>query len=403
MKYVVILGDGMPDYPLDELGGKTPLEYARTPNMDKLAKCGEMGTVKSVPDGMPAGSDVANLSVMGYDPARYYTGRSPIEAVAMGVEMSDQDLTFRCNLVTLSDEEPYKSKSMLDYSAGEISTAEAREIMNAVGQKLGSEIHSFYPGVSYRHLMVWRGGPSPDGFKLTPPHDISGKEITDYLPQGENSSVLLEFMEKSGAFLKEHPVNRDRLARGLKPANSIWLWGEGRKPRLDSFREKYGLEGVVISAVDLIKGLGILSGLEAADVPGATGTITTDFRGKAQRALKELHSGSDFIFVHVEAPDEAGHQGDIETKIKAIEEIDEKVVGEILRGLEDFPEYKLMVLSDHPTPLSLRTHTSEAVPFCIFKKGTPLKNPKGEYSESFAAKGIYIEKGHELMDYFLGK
>ncbi|MDO9536306.1 MAG: cofactor-independent phosphoglycerate mutase [Bacillota bacterium] len=403
MKYVVILGDGMPDYPLEKLGGKTPLEYARTPNMDRLAKCGEMGTVKSVPQGMPAGSDVANLSVMGYDPAIYYTGRSPIEAVAMGVEMADDDLAFRCNLVTLSDEEAYKSKSMLDYSSGEISTTEAQEIMNAVGKKLGSEIHNFYPGVSYRHLLVWRSGPVPEGFKMTPPHDISGKVITEYLPRGENSGLLLEFMEKSNAFLPEHTVNRERLARGLKPANSIWLWGEGRKPRLNSFREKYGLEGVVISAVDLIKGLGILSGLEAVDLPGATGTITTDFRGKAQRALKELHNGNDFIFVHVEAPDEAGHQGDIETKIKAIEEIDEKVVGEILRGLEDFPEYRLMVLSDHPTPLSLRTHTAEPVPFCIYKKGAPLKNPQGQYSESFAAKGIYIEKGHELMDYFLGQ
>jgi 2,3-bisphosphoglycerate-independent phosphoglycerate mutase len=403
VKYVVILGDGMPDYPVDELGGKTPLAYARTPNMDRLAKCGEAGMVRSVPAGMPAGSDVANLSVMGYDPDRYYTGRSPIEAVAMGVRLAEEDVAFRCNLVTLSGEGPYEYRSMLDYSAGEISTPEAREIIKDVADRLGNSIFNFYPGVSYRHLMAWRGGPEPNAFNLTPPHDITGKEIDAYLPQGENTQVLLEFMEKSSVFLPDHPVNRERAARGLRPANSIWLWGQGRKPRLDSFSEKYGLEGAVISAVDLIKGLGILAGLEAADVPGVTGNINTNFRGKAQKALNMLQDGLDFVFVHVEAPDEAGHHGDLQAKVKAIEEIDEKVVGEIARGLEEFPDYRLMVLSDHPTPLSLRTHTAEPVPFCIYKKGGGVKNPQGEFSESFAAGGIYIEKGHTLMDYFLGR
>jgi 2,3-bisphosphoglycerate-independent phosphoglycerate mutase len=401
VKYVVILGDGMPDFPLEELGGKTPLQYAHTPYMDKLAKYGKMGMVKTVPQGMPAGSDVANLSVMGYDPARYYTGRSPIEAVAMGVKLAQEDVAFRCNLVTLSGEGPYEQRSMLDYSAGEISTPEAREIMAAVKDRLGNEIFNFYTGVSYRHLMVWRGG--PDGFNLTPPHDITGKEISAYLLQGENSQVLLEFMKVSSTFLPGHPVNRERAARGLRPANSIWLWGQGRKSRLDSFREKYGLEGAVISAMDLIKGLGILAGFEVVDVPGATGNITTDFKGKARKALDVLLEGRDFVFIHVESPDEAGHQGDLEVKIRAIEEIDEKVVGEILRGLEEFQDYRLMVLSDHPTPLSLRTHTAEPVPFCIYKKEDPLKNPQGEFSESFAAKGMYMEEGFRLMNFFLGR
>jgi 2,3-bisphosphoglycerate-independent phosphoglycerate mutase len=340
---------------------------------------------------------------MGYNPARYYTGRSPLEAAAMGVELAEEDLAFRCNLVTLSGEGPYERRIMHDYSAGEISTSEARKIIEDVTVRLGNDIFNFYPGVSYRHLMVWRGCPEPNGFNLTPPHDITGKEVAGYLPKGEKSELLLELMEKSSAFLPEHPVNRERAARGLRTANSIWLWGQGRKPRLDSFPKKYGVEGAVISAVDLIKGLGILAGLQVATVPGATGNINTDFRGKARKALEALQKGLDFVFVHVEAPDEAGHQGDLQTKIKAIEEIDAKVVGEIWPGLEEFPHYRLMVLADHPTPLSLRTHTAEPVPFCIYKKGDDVKNPRGEFSESFAAGGIYIEKGHTLMNRFLGR
>jgi 2,3-bisphosphoglycerate-independent phosphoglycerate mutase len=399
VKYIVILGDGMPDYPLEELGGKTPLQYARTPYMDKLAKQGEMGMVKTVPQGMPAGSDVANLSVMGYDPARYYTGRSPIEAVAMGVKLAEEDMAFRCNLVTLSGEGPYKKRRMLDYSSDEISTPEAREIIEEVAARLGNETFNFYTGISYRHLMVWRGG--PDGFDLTPPHDITGKEIAAYLPEGENGPVLLRFMEESCSFLPEHTVNRERQSRGLRPANSIWLWGQGRRPRLDSFKEKYGVEGAVISAVDLIKGLGILAGLEVVNVPGATGNISTNFRGKALKAVEALKEGRDFVFIHIEAPDEAGHRGELEIKIRAIEEIDEKVVGEVLRGLEEFPEYRLMVLSDHPTPLTLRTHTAEPVPFCIYNKGDAVKNPQGEFSESFAAGGVFFPEGYRLMDHFL--
>ena len=401
IKYLIILGDGMPDYPVDELGGQTPLAYARTPCMDRLAQCGELGRVGNVPAGMPPGSDVANLSVLGYDPEKYYTGRSPIEAVAMGVELVEDDVAFRCNLVTLSGAGPYRLRNMQDYSAGEISTAEAREIIKEVAGRLGNDIFNFYPGVSYRHLMTWQGGPDPAAFNLTPPHDITGKDITAYLPQGENAPVLLDFMEKSSVFLPNHPVNKKRAAGGLNMANSIWLWGQGRKPRLDSFPGKYGLTGAVISAVDLIKGLGILAGLEAAVVPGATGNIDTDFSGKAQKAIQLLQGGVDFVFVHVEAPDEAGHQGDLQAKIEAIEKIDEQVVGEVMHSLEEFPDYRLLVLSDHPTPLSLRTHTADPVPYCIYRKGDALKNPQGAFSENFAAQGKYIAKGYTLMDHFL--
>ena len=399
MKYLVILGDGMPDYPCAELGGKTPLQYARTPQMDRLAQMGEFGMVKSVPDNMPPGSDVANLSIMGYDPARYYTGRAPIEAVAMGVDLAGDDTAFRCNLVTLSAEEPYAAKTMLDYSAGEIETEEAHVLIDELAKRLGNGIFHFYPGISYRHLMVWRSG--PQNFDQTPPHDIYGKVIGNYLPAGEDGEKLLALMEESHALLPLSPVNRERLARGAKAANSIWLWGQGRKPSLDSFVKKYGLSGAVISAVDLIKGLGLCAGLEAVHLPGATGNIHTDFRGKAIKALEKLQEGLDFVFVHVEAPDEAGHQGDLETKIKAIEEIDEKVVGEVLRGLSDFPQSRLMVLSDHPTPLALRTHTSEAVPYCIYKGETEKTNPDATFCEAVAQKGSYLPYGHLLMDKFL--
>ncbi|MEW5921986.1 MAG: cofactor-independent phosphoglycerate mutase [Bacillota bacterium] len=399
MKYIVILGDGMPDYPLEALGGKTPLQYARTPHMDWLAQRGELGMVKSVPPNLPPGSDVANLSIMGYDPARYYTGRAPIEAVAMGVDLAAGDTAFRCNLVTLSAEKNYAEKTMLDYSAGEIDTGEARLLVDELSRRFADGVMQFHAGMSYRHLMVWREG--PDNFTLTPPHDIHGQIIGPYLPGDSHGEKLLTLMRESHAFLPHHPVNRERAARGLNVANSIWLWGQGRKPRLDSFPDKYGLNGAVISAVDLIKGLGLCAGLEAVYLPGATGNIHTDFRGKARKALEKLQEGLDFVFVHVEAPDEAGHQGDLQTKIKAIEEIDEKVVGEVLAGLRDFPESRLMVLSDHPTPLSLRTHTREAVPYCIYKGDKIPGNPASAFCEEAAGKGPCFDQGHLLMDYFI--
>ncbi len=399
MKYIVILGDGMPDYPLDELAGKTPLQYARTPNLDWLAKRGELGTVYGVPPGLPPGSDVANLSIMGYDPTRYYTGRAPIEAVAMGVDLAAEDTAFRCNLVTLSGEKNYADKVMLDYSAGEIDSATAKVLVDGLSKLFSSKVLRFFPGMSYRHLMVWRGG--PDDFTLTPPHDIYGQKIGPYLPDAKYAQKLLSLMMESNAFLEQHPINKERAAKGLNPANSIWLWGQGRKPQLDSFKEKYGLEGAVISAVDLIKGLGLCAGLEAVNLPGATGNIHTDFRGKAKKALEKLQQGFDFVFIHVEAPDEAGHQGDLQTKIKAIEEIDEKVVGEVLRGLHDFPQSKLMALSDHPTPLALRTHTREAVPYCIYKGGRTVVNARAAFCEESAQKGPCFKKGYRLMDHFL--
>lgn len=400
-KYVVILGDGMPDYKMPQLDNRTPLEAAHTPNMDFLAGKGIMGMVKTIPQGYPPGSDVANLSVIGYDPARYYTGRSPLEAVSMGVDLKEDEVAFRCNLVTLSEASSFEEKVMVDYSAGEISTSEAALLIEEAGKELGAGEFSFYPGISYRHLMVWKGG--PDDIDLTPPHDISDREVGPYLPSGKGL-LLRQLMEKSHEFLSHHPVNQSRGEKGLLPANCMWLWGQGRKPRLKSFKDKYGLTGSVISAVDLIKGIGLCAGLEVVEVPGATGNIHTDFSGKAKAALLELEKGKDFIYLHVEAPDEAGHQGKVEDKIKAIEEIDEKVVGEILRGLEKHKDYSLMVLSDHPTPLKVKTHVEDPVPFVIYDGKDSSRGKAAGFNEGEAEKtGIFLESGPQLMDYFLGK
>ncbi len=400
MKYIVALGDGMPDYPLEELGGKTPLQYARTPHMDRLAADGEVGSVKTIDETMPAGSDVANMAVLGYNPLRFYSGRAPLEAAGMGVDLEPSDVALRCNLVTLSDDEPYEKKVMVDYSSGEISSAEAHELINEVAVKLREDGQAFYPGMSYRHLLVWQGGPVE--LVLTPPHDITGKEIGPYLPQGKQCEVLLRLMQESSSFLPSHPVNRRRLQNGFRAATSIWLWGQGKKPSLDSFREKYGLEGSVISAVDLVKGLGVCAGLKAVDVPGATGNIETDFKAKAAYGLQELRDGADFVYIHVEAPDEAGHHGDAGLKVQAIEEFDEKVVGELRSGLKEFPEYRLMVLSDHPTPVPVRTHTREPVIYCITPPtGLFPVRMGGVFEETFAASGPLFEQGYTLMDHFI--
>jgi len=401
MKYIIILGDGMPDYPLEELGGKTPLEYAQTPNIDKLARCGEMGLAKTVPQGLPPGSDVANLSVMGYDPSRYYTGRSPLEAAGMGIEMGSTDLAIRCNLVTLSEDEPYSGKTMRDYSAGDIDSPQGAVLIDEIARLLGNDTLKFYPGVGYRHLLIWKNGPPSDLFRLTPPHDISGQKITAFLPNGEKGPDLLRLMEKSYVFLSEHQLNMDRRKKGFAPANSLWLWGQGKKPHLDSFKEKYGIDGAVISAVDLLKGIGVCASLEVIEVPGATGTINTNYAGKVLAALESLQKGMDFIFIHIEAPDEAGHRGELGTKIEAIETIDAKVVGEMLKGLDDFSDYKLLVMADHPTPLALRTHTHEPVPFCLYRKNDLLHSPDLTFSEKTAAKGPYFNPAWRLMDYFL--
>lgn len=400
MKYIVLLGDGMADYPVPELGGLTPLQAAIKPNMNMLASKGETGMVKTVPPGIPPGSDPANLSVMGYDPKLYYTGRSPLEAVSMGINLSETDTALRCNLVTLSDGSPYSSRVMLDYSADEITTDEAAEIIREVNEQLATSHLRFYPGISYRHCMVWEDGPLKLG--LTPPHDILGKNIAPYLPSDPHGSFLLELMEKSADFLQEHPVNLKRKAKGLNPANSIWLWGEGRKPSIPLFRDKYGLQGSVVSAVDLIKGIGLCAGLRSVEVEGATGNIHTNFLGKAQAALQELKAGSDFVYLHVEAPDECGHRYEIENKVKSIELIDSQILGTLLDGLEEYPAYSILLLPDHPTPLALRTHTSEPVPFALYRKGNGIGSGVSGYDE-FQARttGLSIEAGHTLMDYFI--
>lgn len=401
MKYVVILADGMADEGCKELGGKTPLQYAHTPNMDFLAGQEQMGMIRTVPEGYPPGSDVANLSVLGYDPRKYYTGRSPLEAVSMGVELGPNDTAFRCNLVTLSGEENYADKIMVDYCAGEISSEESEKLIKKINSKLSTNQVHFYPGVSYRHLMVWRGG--PENSDLTPPHDIPGQRINKHLPKGEGSEFLRGLMQASYDILKDDPVNTERVNQSKNPANSIWLWGQGKKPSLTGFYEKFGLQGAVISAVDLIKGIGICAGMKVLEVQGATGNIHTNFPGKAEAALKGLEGGLDFVYIHVEAPDEAGHQGDLETKIKAIEEIDKKVLGEILYGLKNIGEFKLMVLPDHPTPVSIRTHTADPVPFVIYHSGCKGTG-SGKFDEETARKyPLKLEEGHTLMDYFLKK
>lgn len=400
MKYVVILGDGMADYRMPQLDNKTPLQYAQKPNIDSLARYAEVGMVKTIPQGIPPGSDAANLSVMGYDPKRFYTGRSPLEAVSMGVRLSDTDLAFRCNLVTLSAEGDYENKIMVDYSSDEITSEESSQLIEEINRHFACNDIAYHPGISYRHCMVWSNG--PDGFKLTPPHDILEKGIKNYLPQGENASRLFKMMKESHNILKDHPVNKAREARGLRPANSIWLWGEGRRPAIPLFSDKYGVHGAVVSAVDLIKGIGICAGLESIDVEGATGNIQTNFIGKARAALNELEAGLDFVYVHVEAPDECGHRYEIENKVKAIELIDRQVVGTILEGLEKYEDYSILVLPDHPTPLSLRTHTSEPVPYLLYRKSSRIASGVDGYDEFQAAgTGVYLDEGYKLMDRFL--
>lgn len=400
MKNVVFLGDGMADHPLEQLGGKTPLQVARKPHMDALAKAGKTGLVRTIPQGMKPGSDNANLSVMGYDPLTCYTGRSPLEAVSMGVELREEDVTYRCNLVTLSEEEPFDDKIMLDYSGGEISTPEAVELIRSLADAFDDESKQLFPGVSYRHCLRYRGAVAGKT-QLTPPHDISDRPIGEYLPKGENAEVLKTLMRRSYDLLKDHPVNASRRARGLKIANCCWFWGEGTKPKLPLFREKTGLSGAVISAVDLIKGIGILAGMEVVEVPGATGNLNTNFRGKGEAALKVLQD-HDFVYVHMEAPDECGHHGDLEGKIKAIERIDEEVVGPVVEGLQKWGAFSALVLPDHATPIALKTHVAEPVPFLIYRSTRPLENPVCGYDEQEAKKsGILIDPGYTLMDQFL--
>lgn len=400
MKYIVVLYDGMADYPVPAFDGKTPMEMAKKPNLDKLAKMGEIGLVKTVGDGLKPGSDIANMSVLGYNPKECYTGRSPLEAVSIGVNMLDTDIIFRCNLVTLSDESDYTAKTMVDYSAGDISTADATEIIKSVQEHFGNDIFRFYAGVAYRHCLVWKKGTLDLG-SMTPPHDISGRVIGEYLSKSENAERLIAMMKESYDFLMEHPVNKRRIAEGKRPANSIWLWGEGTKPSLPDFKEKYGVDGSIISAVDLLKGIAKCANMASPDVEGATGYIDTNFDGKAQCAIEELKT-KDFVYIHLEAPDECGHRNEPENKVKSIEIIDEKILGKILPELDKYDDYKIMVLPDHPTPIVTMTHASDPVPFMIYRKSTAKDNGIDTFTEATAkASGNYIDVGYTLMDKFI--
>lgn len=398
MKYIVMLGDGMADYPVEALGGKTPLEVAKKPNIDRLARGGRLGMVKTVPDGLKPGSDVANLSAMGYDPLKCYTGRSPLEAVSIGIQMDDTDVAFRCNLVTLSDDAEYAEKTMVDYSSGEITTAEAAELIRVVDEAFRTDEILFYPGISYRHCMIWHQGPV--GLNLTPPHDISDRKITEYLPQ---NPVILDLMKRSYEILKDHPINQDRIARGLNPANSIWLWGEGTRPGVTGFEAAYGVKASVISAVDLIKGIGLCAGMKVIEVEGATGNIDTNFKGKGEAALKTLLDGQDLVYIHVEAPDECGHHGDLEGKIQAIERIDQDIVGPLLKGLEEAGEdYSILVMPDHPTPISIKTHISDPIPYLLYCSTDVTDSGIDTYTEKTGkSTGVYVEPGYLLMQQLL--
>ena len=392
----------MADYPVDFFDGKTILEVAKKPTIDYMCAHGELGMVKTVQDGMKPGSDVANLSVMGYDTRECYSGRSPLEAASIGVEMKDDDVTFRTNLVTLSDEENYEDKTMLDYSAGEITTKEANELINAVAEELNTDKIKFYAGISYRHLCVWNGGST--NVDMTPPHDISDKKIADHLPKGDGADVFLEMMKKSEKILKEHTVNKARVAAGKNPATSIWPWGEGTKPQLENFEEKFGLKGSVISAVDLIKGIAKCAGMNSIDVEGATGNCETNWDGKAQAALDAILDGSDFVYLHMEEPDEMGHQGAPEKKKFAVETIDAKVVKFLKEELEKRGiDYKMLIMPDHPTPISLKTHVSDPVPYVIYDSTKDIDTDLSYTEENGKKTGLYIEKGYTLMNHFLDK
>ncbi|MGH7771925.1 MAG: cofactor-independent phosphoglycerate mutase [Candidatus Binatia bacterium] len=398
MKYVILQGDGMADYPLDMLGGKTPLEVAATPNMDWLASHGIFGLAHTIPEGFPPGSDVGNMSILGYDPTLYHTGRSPLEAASMGVSLGPEDIAFRCNLVTLRREGTHSV--MEDFTAGHISSQEAAEIIADLNRHLGGDGVEFYPGVSYRHLMVWRKG--KETMKTTPPHDITDQKIEPNLPDGDGGELLRHLMKGSETLLAQHAINRKREERRERKATSIWLWGQGRAPRMPSLKERYDIKGGVISAVDIINGLGVYAGLERIRVPGITGFFDTNYKGKAEYGLRALEE-RDLIFIHVEAPDEAGHMGDVEKKIKAIEDFDEKVVGTLLSGMDRWREWRVLLLPDHPTSIVLKTHVSDPVPFVFFSSTEREKPKELGFNESAAKKtGVVVEKAFTLMDALIG-
>lgn len=400
MKYVIVLGDGMADRPIEELGGMTPLEYARTPQMDALAAVGEIGMVHTIPEGMSPGSDTANLSVLGYDPKIYYSGRSPLEALSIGVDMKPTDVSLRCNIVTLSEEEEnYEDKKILDHSSGEISTEEAAILIEAVKKELETDSYKLYVGTGYRHLLIWDQGKVVE---LTPPHDVLEQTIGQYLPQDD---ALKAMMKKSYEILVNHPINIERKKKGLNPANSCWFWGAGTRPSLSSFQEKTGLKGAMISAVDLLKGIAVGASMENIYVEGANGGLDTNYEGKAQAAVDALTKEDyDFVYVHLEAPDEMGHQGSVEKKVQAIENLDARVVAPIKAGLEQAgTDFRMLVLPDHPTPIALRTHTGDSVPYLLYDS-TKIQQNSWKYNEKEAGQsGHYIARGCEMIDYLIGK
>lgn len=405
MKYIIVLGDGMADEPIDGLEGKTPLEYGKTPTMDRLAQTSEIGMVHTIPEGMKPGSDTANLSVLGYNPEIYYTGRSPLEALSIGVNMADNDIAIRANLVTLSEEEDdYEKRTITDHSSGEISTQDAAILLEAVARELGNDVFRFYVGTSYRHLLIWQGGSVVD---LSAPHDHLGCVIKDFLPENK---ILYEMMKKSYDILVSHPINVKRREMGLNPANSLWFWGAGTRPELSSFEEKNGKKGVMISAVDLLKGIAVGAQMENINVEGANGGLHTNYRGKAMAAVHALlEEGKDFAYIHVEAPDEMGHQGSVENKVKSIEYLDDQVIKTVVLAMDESGEpYRLLVLPDHPTPVRLRTHTAAPVPYMLYDSQEGFDRGIGDrvryYNEKEGeAGGIYIANGYELIDHLFSR
>lgn len=400
MKYIIVLGDGMADEPLKELGGKTPLAYAATPNMDRIAKRAQIGLAKTIPDGMKPGSDTANLAVLGYDPKKYYTGRSPLEALSIGVDMEADDIAIRCNIVTVSDDElPYEEKTMIDHSSSEISTEDAAILLEAVKKELEKDAYRFYVGTSYRHCMIWRGG---EVVELTPPHDILGRVIGEHLPQ---DAALRGMMKKSYDILNNHPLNEERARKGLNKANSLWFWGAGTRPALDSFEGKFGKKGAMISAVDLLKGIAVGAQMNNIEVPGADGTLETNYEGKAAAAVKAVtEDGNDFVYIHVEAPDEMGHQGSVERKVKAIEYLDGRIIGPVFDRMTELGEdFRMLVMPDHPTPICTRTHSGKPVPYMLYDS-TSEESHSWCYNEKEAEEsGNYLEEGYTLINELLEK
>ncbi len=401
MKYLVMLFDGMADTPNSALGGKTPMVLANKPFVDRLSKTAEVGMCRTVAAGLKPGSDVANLSVMGYDPKVCYTGRSPLEAASIGIDLKDTDVTLRCNLVSLSDEENYADKTMVDYCAGDISTEEGRAIIKTVEEKLGNDIYKFYGGVSYRHCLVVSHGTTDLG-DMTPPHDISGRVIGEYLSESENAKPLIELMKKSYDILKEHPVNIARREKGLNTADSIWLWGEGTKPMVENFKEKNGVSGCVVSAVDLLKGIGKCAGMRVPEVEGATGYLDTDFEGKAKAGIEGFKAGDELVYLHFEAPDECGHRGECENKVRAIEYIDNRALSLMLEYLEGCgDDYRILIMPDHPTPLDIKTHSADPVPYLIYDSRKALGGVESFNEKSAEGTGIFVEHGPDIMNRLL--